>query len=119
MDECISHYGISVLLKKESVFIVDLDVERTPLQIIKRNYLVALYVGIHSLKRFSNSADYTSPIDIEHYRSNSFHRFEQKPASDLILLVYFSSSHKFRILDYFISCLSRYFSMNYKSQKGS
>jgi len=29
MDECTSHYGISVLLKKESVLIVHLDVERT------------------------------------------------------------------------------------------
>jgi hypothetical protein len=73
MDECTSQYGISVLLKKESVLIVDLDVERT--LNLKRNYLVALYVGIHSLKRFSNSADYNSPIDIQHYRSNSFHRF--------------------------------------------
>jgi hypothetical protein len=30
MDECTSHYGISVLLKKESVLIVRLDVERSP-----------------------------------------------------------------------------------------
>jgi len=73
MDECTSHYGISVLLKKESVLIVDLDVERTLNHQTKLP--VALYVGIPSLKRFSNSADYTSPIDIQHYRSNSFHRF--------------------------------------------
>jgi hypothetical protein len=45
--------------------------------------------------------------------------FEQKLASDLIFLVYSSSSYKFRILDYFIACLSRYFSTNYESQESS
>jgi hypothetical protein len=50
-------------LKKESVLIVHLDVERTLNHQTKLP--VALYVGIPSLKRFSNSADYTSPIDIE------------------------------------------------------
>ena len=38
--------------------------------------------------------------------------FERKLTSDL--LVYFSSSYKFSFLDDFISCLSRYFGMNYK-----
>jgi hypothetical protein len=56
---------------------------------------------MHSLKRLSNSADYASPIDMSMTAETLSIGFEQKLASDLILLVYSSSSYKFKILDDF------------------
>ena len=98
--------------------IIYLDETFNALWIIERKYVLhsmfSFILFIHSLKRVQQQHGLLALQILTMTTENLCIDFERKLTSDL--LVYFSSSHKFSFLDDFISCLSRYFGMNYKLQ---